>query len=276
MSATGPTIDDINAAFADAVREDAERCDIKSTSSDFPVIQARGRLAIARKAFEHRGWTKLPLTTRGMRILLCCADHAWLANPTNPRQGVRNWLKRHTRLSHIKIDFLVEIVEKRGKRWTNDQFATTLEITVLDRMSISGDFRFVGASDDDDGIARAAINRAKDAARKRASRAANSTGRKPGRPATLNLSPEEKKARSNAQAAKRMRNMRALRKTPSEFLESIKKSDAIKRNISRPIVVQAIETISTINLDGIAFETFGIVALQLKHGNRTIREWRAP
>ena len=73
-----------------------------------------------------------------------------------------------------------------------------------------------------------------------------------------------------------MRNMRALRKTPSEFLESIKKSDAIKRNISRPIVVQAIETISTINLDGIAFETFGIVALQLKHGNRTIREWRAP
>ncbi|QIG94410.1 hypothetical protein [Bradyrhizobium sp. 6(2017)] len=274
-------LDEINTAFAEAAREDAGRFesidgDTSTGNTDTHAIRAAGRLSDARKVFADRGWKALPCNTRGRRILRWGADHAWLANPNNPKRGVRNWCRKWARLKPAELDQLIvdtEVRFKRGAcRWSDDESAVTLEITVTDRTRLG--LRFIGACNDLSYEIRLGIRREKNAACQRRRRAEKSTGRPRGRPA-LNLSPEEKKARSNAKAAERMRNMRALRKNASPAIDSIKSSDAIKRNISRPILVQSIASISVTDLDGIDFSVFGIISMQVMSGTRIVREWRA-
>ncbi|WP_156438443.1 hypothetical protein [Bradyrhizobium valentinum] len=105
-----------------------------------------------------------------------------------------------------------------NKRWTSDQSAMVLEITVRDREALQ--LWFFGADDDPHFEQRIKLKRAKGAARARKCRAARSTGRKRGRPA-LELSPEEMAARIREQNAERQRRRRASRKNPSRDIIDI-------------------------------------------------------
>ncbi|HEY0846727.1 MAG TPA: hypothetical protein VGE12_15250, partial [Noviherbaspirillum sp.] len=171
-----------------------------------PVIIARGRLADAKKVFTHRGWDVLPQGHRGHVILRWAADHAFLASPDNPMRSVRNWCRRWAPwLTGAELDALLEGVKHSNKRWSPDQCAVTLEITVSDRNTLG--LRFIGAEDDPDYLIRNAARRAKNAAANRRYRAAHSTGRKRGRPA-LQMSPEERQAHDRKLAAERKRRSR--------------------------------------------------------------------
>jgi hypothetical protein len=188
----------------------------KNPCNDDDALRARGRLSSARKWFTHCGWKVLPHNERG--ILRWGADHAWLAGPTNPKQSVRRWCRRWAPwLSEIDLVELIAETEHSTKNWSHDRSAAVFRITVRDREALK--LWFFGACDDPDYESRLQINRDKAAARQRRSRAGRRTGRKPGRP-KLDLTPEEMKARRNAQATERMRRLR-LRKTPSRSIKNI-------------------------------------------------------
>ena len=181
---------------------------------------AIGRLANARKWFAHRGWDVLPDNERGQRILQWGADHAWQAGSKNPKRSVRCWCRKWAGpwLTNAELDQIVRETEEREKRWSGDQSAAVLEIGVRDREHLR--LWFFGADDDPNYDHRQQLKRAKDAARKRKSRAARSTGRPRGRP-SLDLSPEAKAARVREQNAARQRRRRASRKKPSRTLIDI-------------------------------------------------------
>jgi hypothetical protein len=192
----------------------------QESHADKAALIARGRLKEARQSFARRGWEILPQGIRGQLILKWVADHAWLAYPADPKSAVRRHCGQLA--PWLKEDGLAELVAttaESNKRWSHDQSATVLEISM--RESQSSGFRFLGCDDDPTYERRLKVKRAKNAARQRKFRAANSTGRKRGRP-RLELSPEDRLARSNAQAAQRMRRSRALRKNPSrdKFIET--------------------------------------------------------
>jgi hypothetical protein len=178
---------------------------------DKGVMFARGRLSNAKKVFVHRGWDELPQDERGRRILEWGADHAWLAGPANPERSVRNWCRHWwPSLSDAELAELVaRIVDDSNKRWTHDQSAAVLEITVTDREELK--LWFLGADDDPNYTKRQKIQKAKNAAKSRRWRAAHSTGAKVGRPA-LQLSEEDKQARRRAQGAERKRAERERKK----------------------------------------------------------------
>jgi hypothetical protein len=77
--------------------------DCENQRNEIDLIRARGRLSDAKKWFAHRGWSVLPQSDRGQRILEWGADMAWLAAEVkglNPRQAdqkrkrsVRNWCR---------------------------------------------------------------------------------------------------------------------------------------------------------------------------------------
>jgi len=110
------------------------------------------------------------------------------------------------------------------------------------------------------------------AIRVRQFRSAHSSGRKRGRP-TLQISPEEKRTRRLAQEAERKRVARASAKNAKRASHSIgmRVTDLMR---TRPILAQTIAPMSTIDLDGIDFTRFGIVAMRIMSGNNVIREWR--
>jgi hypothetical protein len=81
------------------------------------------------------------------------------------------------------------------------------------RDSHADGFRFLGCDDDLMGERRLEAKRAKNGARQSKFRTAHSTGNRRGRP-RLELSPEERLARSNAQAVQRMRRRRAVTQKP--------------------------------------------------------------
>jgi hypothetical protein len=83
-------------------------------------------------------------------------------------------------LSDAELCQIVADTAKSNKRWTHDQSAAVLEISVRDRQ-IHG-FRFIGADDDPNYEIRTALKKTKGAARARKFRATHSTGRKRGRP----------------------------------------------------------------------------------------------
>jgi hypothetical protein len=145
------------------------------------VIVARGRLADARRWFAYLGWEELPPTERGKRILKWDADHARLASPANPKRSVRRWVRRWAPwLTARELDDLAAACEQSNKRWSADQCASALEITMHYRSRLG--LRFIGANDDTDYEIRSALKRANAAARARKCRSAKSTGAKRGRP----------------------------------------------------------------------------------------------
>jgi hypothetical protein len=105
-----------------------------------------------------------------------------------------------------------------NKRWSADQCAAILAITVRDREILK--FRFIGADDDPSYKHRIEIKREKAAERSRRYRASHNTGAKRGRPA-LQLSAEDKAARTRAQAAERAKRFRASRKGASRDISNI-------------------------------------------------------
>ncbi|WP_271590737.1 hypothetical protein [Bradyrhizobium sp. CCBAU 53415] len=145
------------------------------------ALIARGRLKEARQWFEHCGWKTLPRNDRLMPILRWGADHAHMADPSDPRRSVRRWCRRWAPwLDEPAIDQIIRYTKTSNKRWAADQCAAVLNITVRDRHKLS--FRFIGACDDAGYEFRLNISRAKAAERSRRCRAKNSTGAKPGRP----------------------------------------------------------------------------------------------
>ena len=153
----------------------------QKSNSDKSMLIARGRLKEARKLFAHRGWEVLPQGIRGQLILKWVSDHAWLAYPANPKGAVRRHCGQLA--PWLKEDGLAELIAataESNKRWSHDQSATVLEISMRDSRALG--FRFVGCDDDPTYERRLKIKRAKSAARQRKFRAANSTGRKRGRP----------------------------------------------------------------------------------------------
>jgi hypothetical protein len=125
---------------------------------DKTALRARGRLKNARRWFAHRGWDVLPQGIRGQRILRWCADQIYLANPTNPKLSVRNQCRKLAPwLTTAEMDGLLAYVATSNKRWSDDQCATVLEITVRDRQTLG--VWFVGADDDPNYEQRRDINK---------------------------------------------------------------------------------------------------------------------
>jgi hypothetical protein len=207
-------VDAANLELSDALREawEAEQREfIHAGSKAAPAtLFARGRLKEARKWFEHRGWNVLPQSQRGRRILRWGADMAWLAaGPDDRKRSVRRWCRRWAPwLTAKALEKLVTDTETSNKRWSADQCATVLEITLSDRSALG--LRFVGASDDADFLVRKAMQRAKAAVRARQYRAAKGSGTKRG--PKSKMSPEERLARRRAQDAKRAMRLRASRR----------------------------------------------------------------
>jgi hypothetical protein len=142
---------------------------------DKPALLARVRLADARKWFAHLGWDVLPQSSRGRRVLQWGADHAWLAAPSSPQRSVRRWCRRWAPwLTVNELNKLVTDTENSNKRWSHDQSASVLEISVTDRTNLK--LWHIGANDDPNYEVRLGIQRAKAAERVRKYRAANGTG----------------------------------------------------------------------------------------------------
>lgn len=154
---------------------------ISENAGDKQTLLARGRLKEAKQWFAHRGWEVLPRNKRGWSILKWGADHAYLASAANPERSVRRWCRRWAPwLTDAKLNQIVADAETSNRRWSHDQCAITLEITVRDRQALR--FRFIGANDDPDYKERDAAKKAKNAAANRRYRAKRSSGRKRGRP----------------------------------------------------------------------------------------------
>ncbi|QOZ09540.1 hypothetical protein XH96_19880 [Bradyrhizobium sp. CCBAU 51765] len=125
-----------------------------------------------------------------MPILRWGADHAHMADPSDPRRSVRRWCRKWAPwLDEPAIDQIIRYTKTSNKRWAADQCAAVLNITVRDRQKLS--FRFIGACDDPSYAFRLNISRAKAAAKSRRRRAKNSTGRKRGRPKSTEARPWE-------------------------------------------------------------------------------------
>jgi len=108
-----------------------------------PVVIARGRLADARKVFDSRGWEVLPQGKRGQKILRWGANHAFLARPANPERSVHNWCSKwapwlfiDTPRARAELAELLACVKTSNKRYSADQCAAVLEITVSDRQGL--------------------------------------------------------------------------------------------------------------------------------------------
>jgi len=197
--------------------------------SPLPPVVACGRLKEARIWFGIRGWRELPRNDRGWKILQWGADHAWMASTTDPGRSVRRWCRSVApSLSDHDLSELLDYVATSNKSWTHDQSAAVLELPL--EQCKARRFRFLGANDDPSFERRLKIKRAKDAARKRISRAKRPTGRKRGRP-SLGLSADEMKSREKAQARAHAKAYRA-RKKAAAGVASGKNPSA---HIDRPI-----------------------------------------
>ncbi|PAY05455.1 hypothetical protein CK489_29160 [Bradyrhizobium sp. UFLA03-84] len=185
------------------------------------ILRARGRLKDAKRLFANRGWDTLPRSARGLKILRWGADHAFMAAMTNQERSVRNWCRKWAPwLKPTELDAIVAGTRTSNKRWSDDQSATVLNVTVRDRTNLK--LRFIGACDDINYEIRGALRREKNAECQRKRRAGSSTGKKRGRP-HLGLSPEERTTRIKAQDAERSRRYRASRKNASPDINIYRK-----------------------------------------------------
>ncbi|MET4801404.1 hypothetical protein [Bradyrhizobium sp. LB11.1] len=206
------------------------------------ALLARCLLKEARDIFAYRGWKQLPQTERGRAILIWGADHAWLASSGNPKRSVERWCKRWAPwLTDAELRALIADTVTSNKRWSTDQSAIVLEISLAERTARN--LRHIGANDDPNYDARRSINRRKTAERSRKYRAKHSTGAKPGRP-SLNLSPDERIARQREQKAASARRRRAT-ENPSRHLKEIDRVTELNSTHSpasprsRPVDIEA-------------------------------------
>lgn len=180
------------------------------------ALLARCRLKEAKTIVANRGWEQLPQGKRGQSILRWGADHARLASPANPKRSVRRWCRCWAPwLSDAELSEIVTATETSNKRWSADQCAVVLEISVTDRTRLR--LRHIGADNDPFYVARHDIKRTKAAARSRRYRAKHRTGGKTGRP-TLELSADERLARCRAHRAKSERRRRANSSTKTTLV----------------------------------------------------------
>ena len=70
---------------------------------------------------------------------------AYLAAPNDPERSVRRWCRKCGKLSKPELDKIVAYTNTSNKRWSDDQSAATLEITLSDRTTLG--LRFIGADD---------------------------------------------------------------------------------------------------------------------------------
>jgi hypothetical protein len=304
---TDTNLDEINDRIAEVLREQAGR-EAAEPEADTPkdnstVVRALGMLAEASRWFSHKGWKTLPDSRRGWLIVQWGAEVAWQGNPANPERGARAWCCKWQPLLRLKqnkakLDRIIAEAARTKTLWAPDIGGATLEITVSDLVALG--FRFLGACDDPNYDARNATRKAKNAACHRRRRAANSTGRKRGRPA-LNLSPEEKRTRRLAQEAERKRRLRASAKNASSHIESITAvthfsvtppslTPWAELNMSRakyyrlglhkrasPAPMPNGETgPCKVSHDGIDLAKFGITAIRVMRGTDVVRAWNAP
>jgi hypothetical protein len=210
-------------------RSFTDRC--KGDAADDNALRARCRLKQAKTWFAHRGWEVLPQTERGRRIIDWGADHAWLAASANPKRSVRRWCRRWAPwLSDAELNEIIAARETSNKRWSDDQCAAVLEISVKDREEHK--LWDLGANDDPFNEKRKAIAKAKASARARCRRAKQSTGAKRGRP-RLQLSEDDRLARRRAQSAERKRRY-LERENPTRPLKII--GSATELSVPQPPV----------------------------------------
>jgi len=193
--------------------------DATDSSRKKDTLIARTRLKQAKRWFAVCGWEQLPQDEQGWRILRWGADQAWMAASGNPETSVRRWCRKVApRLTVSELDELVEETKHSNKRWSSDQCAAVLGISVTNRTKHK--LWHLGADDDPNYEVRQGIIRAQSAKRSSKYRAKRSTGAKRGRP-PLQLSPEEKLARTKAQDAQRQKRLRASRKNASRHISNI-------------------------------------------------------
>jgi hypothetical protein len=147
-------------------------------------MRARGRIGNLNKLMAVRQWDVLPQGRRGQRILRWACHHVWRAADRNPERSVRNFCrKRAPYLKPAEVDRLVAATTDGCTTWwSNDQSAAVLDVGVCEREANS--LWFLGACDDADYEIRGMIKNAKAMMRARRRRAAKSTGRPRGRPAS--------------------------------------------------------------------------------------------
>jgi hypothetical protein len=189
------TDDDINEAFADAIRTEAERYEQIEAQPKQPRADDTGRVVYTRRLLkEARVWflqigayspkhkrIVLPQGQRGMKIVRWLADCTWEAYPNDPEEMLRYacgvfapWLKP------AELEALVTETHMRLKNWNGDDTATVLGVTLADHDRHG--FKAIGACNDHGRTVRNERRLEKEAARKRAKRAA--AGAKRGRPSS--------------------------------------------------------------------------------------------
>ncbi|MET4483043.1 hypothetical protein ABIB66_007608 [Bradyrhizobium sp. F1.13.3] len=200
----------------------------ESKNKSLPPVVARGRLKEARIWNGLRGWKIWPKGSP----LGWAADHVYLASPHNWQHHLRRWCARWAPwLTQSELSELISSTAESNKRWTADQCAVALDVTLDDRNRLG--FRFIGADDDPNYDRRRDTNQEKTNARARKYRAKNRSGAPRGRP-RLQLTAEEMEIRKKEQNAKRAREYRAKK-------AAVREHDASPLNASR--CIESIEDI---------------------------------
>ena len=122
---------------------------IKQAPEEIPIgaLIARCRLKEARIWLEDQGLKHLPNNERGIRIVRWGADQAWCAAPKNPQISVRRWCHKWAPwLTKPELDAMVIRTATSNKRWSIDQCAIVLEVSLEDHMRLK--LRHIGANDD--------------------------------------------------------------------------------------------------------------------------------
>lgn len=122
---------------------------IKEAPEEISVgaLIARCRLKEARIWFEDQGLKHLPKNERGLRIVRWGADQAWCAAPKNHQVSVRRWCHKWAPwLTKSELDAMVIRTATSNKRWSIDQCAIVLEVSLEDHMRLK--LRHIGANDD--------------------------------------------------------------------------------------------------------------------------------
>ncbi|OKO80153.1 hypothetical protein AC629_27880 [Bradyrhizobium sp. NAS80.1] len=197
------------------------------------------------------------------------ADHAWLADPVNPIRSVRRWCRRWAPwLTGAELDQLVDETKTSNKRWSHDDSAVTLGITVRDRQTLS--LWFVGASDDRNYEMRLGIAKAKAAARARKSRAKNSSGRPPGRP-RLEIPAWKAAGYNSKRTYQRHKALGTLAQNGTENASRSLSKNRKRDGIKVPPLMQP-----SVDLAGIDFERFGILKISVMKGRNVVSTWSRP